>query len=211
MKKHLFYSSSEYPLLMFHPVLGEDSRPPKSGQVIHENNLLPRFDLDFPGGTPGDLVKAIEKATQKPLNAIIPEHDCANLILPGISVKNVTVQQVFEAITSASKDTRRYVTDTGGYGRGVPWSVMTLTYGFRTEGSPNENSIWYFYRDKLPDSASPTVCKFYLLSPYLDAGFKVEDITTAIQTAWKMLGITSPPDLKYHKDTKLLIAVGERR
>jgi hypothetical protein len=47
------------------------------------------------------------------------------------------------------------------------------------------------------------------LSPYLDAGYKVEDITTAIKTAWDMLGIAQGPEMKYHKDTKLLIAVGE--
>jgi len=37
----------------------------------------------------------------------------------------------------------------------------------------------------------------------------VDDITTAIQTGWKMAGITSPPELNYHKETKLLIAFGE--
>jgi hypothetical protein len=180
--------------------------------VAKENDALSRFDLDFPGGAPGDLVKAIDKAMDKPLNAIIPE-DCADVKIPAISVKNVIVPQLFEAITSASKETRRYVTGTFSYGyAGAPnnsYSQTTLSYGFRTEGTPNENSIWYFFRDKLPDAASPTVCKFYLLSPYLDAGYKVEDITTAIETAWKMLGIAPEPGLKYHKDTKLLIAVGE--
>jgi hypothetical protein len=29
-----------------------------------------------------------------------------------------------------------------------------------------------------------------------------------VQTAWKMLGETSPPVISFHKDTKLLIAVG---
>jgi len=37
----------------------------------------------------------------------------------------------------------------------------------------------------------------------------VDDITTAIETGWKMLGETSPPTISFHKDTKLLIAVGE--
>jgi hypothetical protein len=46
------------------------------------------------------------------------------------------------------------------------------------------------------------------LGPYLET-YKVEDITTAVQTGWKMLGDPSPPTLNFHKDTKLLIAVGE--
>ena len=37
----------------------------------------------------------------------------------------------------------------------------------------------------------------------------VDDITTAIETGWKMLGETSPPTISFHKDTKLLIAVGD--
>jgi hypothetical protein len=208
MKKHLLLLVG-ISLLTFHPALAQDSNA-KIVPVIKENNALPRFDLDFPGGRPRDMVEAIEKATGKTLNAIIPD-DCSNVGIPGISVKNVTVAQLFEAVTLASKNTRRYTTGSyGGLGRGESWSVMTLTYGFRTEGTPNENSIWYFYQDKVPDSPSPAaVCRFYQLSPYLEAGYKVEDITTAIETAWKMLGIAPQPDMKYHKDTKLLIAVGE--
>jgi hypothetical protein len=177
--------------------------------VVRETNSLPRFDLDFRGGTPGDLRNAVEKATGKPLNAVIPD-DCSDVRIPEISVRNVSVAQLFEAVTLASKDTRRYNSGMGPMGGG--WSVMTLTYGFRTEGTPNENSIWYFYREKLPEtSATPprAACRFYQLSPYLDAGYKVEDITTAITTAWDMLGTAPRPHMKYHKDTKLLIAVGE--
>jgi hypothetical protein len=55
----------------------------------------------------------------------------------------------------------------------------------------------------------PTICRFYQLAPYLEAGYKVEDITTTIETGWKMLGITRPPELTYHKDTKVLIAVSD--
>ena len=55
----------------------------------------------------------------------------------------------------------------------------------------------------------PTICRFYQLAPYLEAGYKVEDITTTIKTGWKMLGVTNPPQISYHKDTKVLIAVGE--
>jgi hypothetical protein len=47
------------------------------------------------------------------------------------------------------------------------------------------------------------------LSPYLEAGYKVDDITTAIRTAWKMLGVARPPEISYHKDTRVLIVVGE--
>jgi len=50
-------------------------------------------------------------------------------------------------------------------------------------------------------------CRFYQLGPYLQ-DYSIQDITTAIQTGWKLLGVKSSPQLKFHPETKLLIAVG---
>jgi hypothetical protein len=75
-----------------------------------------------------------------------------------------------------------------------------------------DSSIWYFHAEKpsLPAViSSEKVCRFYSLAPYLERGFTVDDITTAIQTGWKMSGDITVPELKYHKETKLLIAFGE--
>ena len=185
---------------------------------VKVTNSLPKFDLDFPGGTPKDLVKAIKKATDKPLNAVIPD-DCADLKISAISVKNVTVAQLFEVLIQASKKHERFTVldprerSIGGNGSDV--YVNDSSYGFSTVGAPAENSIWYFYWDRGREREpwqvlSSTVCYFYQLGPYLDAGYTVEDITTAVETGWKMLGVTKPPQITYHKETKVLIAVGEQ-
>ena len=50
--------------------------------------------------------------------------------------------------------------------------------------------------------------RFFQLGPYLE-NYKVEDITTAIETGWKMLGGGPAPAMSFHKDTTLLIARGE--
>jgi hypothetical protein len=185
--------------------------------LVTATNSLPKFDLNFPGGTPKDLVKAIEKATGKPLNTVIPD-EYADLNIPAFSVKNMTVAQLFEILIQASKKTERFAVldprDHSIGGNGSDVYSYDSTYGFRTEGVPTENSIWYFYWDRGAQRAtwqimSSTVCKFYQLEPYLEAGYTVEDITTAVQTGWKMLGVTKPPEISYHKDTKVLIAVGE--
>ncbi len=178
---------------------------------VPQTNSLPKFDLNFPGGTPDQLVKAIEKATDKPLNTVIPE-EYAELNIPAFSVRNVTVAQLFDVLTSASKTIQRYDVIDPLVGNGE-YVERTSTYGFRTDSPPNTNSIWFFIKeggDTGPFKVvSSTVCKFYQLSPYLEAGYKVDDITTAAGTAWKMLGVTNPPALSYHKQTKVLIAVGE--
>jgi hypothetical protein len=162
--------------------------------------------LDFPGGTPGNLVKAIEYASQKPLNVIIPD-DVADTWIPALKMRAVTVSDLFDALTMASQKSVVYNKTASGY------QIGTSVYGFRTEGAPHDDSIWYFYRQNpalppVPSKPQEAICRFYQLAPYLDT-YKIEDITTAIETGWKMLGEKSLPKISFHKDTKLLIAVGE--
>jgi hypothetical protein len=180
-------------------------------------NSLPRFDLDFPGGMPGDLVKAIEKVTDKRLNTIIPAEN-ADVKLPALSVRNVTVVELFQALERATTRTERFAwTDYVNVNRepqtGSPVTFYydwTVREGFRTDGTPTENSIWSFCCDR-PSLVQhdPVLCRFYLLAPYLDAGYRVEDIISTVDNGWKMLGVTQRPEITYHKDTKVLIAVGE--
>jgi hypothetical protein len=189
---------------------------PKTGMPVAVTNTLPRFNLEFPGGTPRELVKAIEKATDKPLSVIIPEENL-DLKIPALSVKNVTVADLFAVLKQSSMKPERFILrnplqpdhpDVFGY---------VSSYTFQTEGQPTEDSIWYFHWDRGDkhqpregwNVVSSTVCRFYQLDPYLGAGYSVEDITTAVETGWKMLGVVKPPAITYHKDTKVLIAVGE--
>jgi hypothetical protein len=173
--------------------------------------LLTKFNLDFPGGTPKELVAAIEKATGKPLNAIIPMED-ADIQLPPLKMNDVVTPQLFAALEAASRKT---VVVQNGLGFANNYSQQITDYGFTTADNPvSDTSIWYFRAEKpsLPPVVSTEkICRFYPLTPYLDRGFTVDDITTAIQTGWKMAGVTPPPELNYHKETKLLIAFGEPR
>jgi len=170
--------------------------------------LQTQFGLDFPGGTPAQLVKAIEKATGKPLNAIILTED-ADLQMPPLKMNDVTVPQLFAALKAASQKNVAYQTSPSGNS----YSTYGTGYGFTTTDTPvTDNTMWYFRVEKptLPPVVSTQkVSQFYSLSPYLDRGFTVDDITTAIQTGWKMAGETPTPELNYHKETKLLIAYGE--
>ena len=163
--------------------------------------VLIRFNLDFPGGTPKELVAAITKATGKPLNAIVKD-EFANTKLPALKMTGVTVPELFQALEPASKGSIMSPDGRVSYGS---------TYGFSTQGRMSDDSIWFFYSYASPPPPSPPakVCRFYSLANYVEQGLSVDDITTAIETGWKMLGETSPPTISFHKDTKLLIAVGD--
>jgi hypothetical protein len=173
--------------------------------------VLTKFSLDFRGGTPKQLITAIEKAMSRPLNAIIPpEH--ADVPLPPLKMSNVDVRQLFQALelTSQKNETR-------GFPGGFPGSYQQYrtSYGFRTQGQISDESIWYFYVEKpiVPPAEVYTppqkICRYFSLAPYLEGDQTVEDITTAIQTGWKMLDEEDTPKISFHKETKLLIAVGE--
>jgi len=179
---------------------------------------LTHFDLDFPGGTPSHLVKEIETASGKPLNAIIPPED-ENLLIPPLKMRSVTVPDLFTALTFATHKTANVVTGTyiGGDGKASSqYQQVQIAYGFKTEGTPRDESIWYFYNYTPPpppgqEPKPDRICRFFQLEHILET-YKIEDITTAIETGWKMLGAGhdfTPPEISFHKDTKLLIAVGE--
>lgn len=164
-------------------------------EVVQSKPKLTKFNLDFPGGTPAQLVKAIEQATGKPLNVIIPNQS-ADVPLPPLKMNHVDVAQLFKALSAASPVFKL-----------VNGVNSRIHYDFGTSGEITDHSIWYFESDQSPPP--PNIYRFYSLAPYLERGFTVDDITTAIRTGWKMAGITSPPKLEYHKETKLLIAYGE--
>ena len=206
MKKILCLAAG---LLAFNltPVFGQPSddaklKIPAAQTEATAKQSLTKFNLDFPGGTPAELVKAIEKATGKPLNVIVPK-DYAQTVIPALKMSNVNVPQLFNAVINVSY---RYA-DRPDH----PHEVIS-SYGFETKDSPvSDNSIWYFFVYQAAASELPEkICRFYNLDPYLNRGFTVDDITTAIQTGWKMSGLRAgAPELNYHKETKLLIAYGE--
>src|SRR3982751_5658280 len=90
-------------LLALPSAFGQSPPPPAASTLTSISRAgntpepaLTKFSLDFPGGSPKQLVAAIEKATGKPLNAIIPpEH--AEAKLPSLKMNNVNVQQLFTA------------------------------------------------------------------------------------------------------------------
>ena len=201
-----------------HPTVPSHPAPPQPSGSPSKDGELTKFDLDFPGGTARDLVAAIQTAWGKPLNAIVPD-EYAETKLPALKMKQVTIPQLFEALQAATSKTIVYTTGTyyggGNFGGYKSTQQYRASCGFKTVAPKvTDDTIWYFYVDSptLPEgssSARTKVCRFYPLAPYINRHLSVDDITTAIETGWKMLGEGTPAVMKFHKDTKLLIAVGE--
>src|SRR5882724_5805749 len=149
-----------------------------------KTSTLARFDLDFPGGTPAQLVKTIEKAMGKPLNVIINKED-ENIELPPLKMNDVYLPQLFSALEAASR--KVVAVSTGAYGGSH--SQFSSGYGFKSaDNDGGDSAVWYFHVEKPtfpPVVSTQKICKFYPLAEYLNQGLTVDDITTAIQTGWK--------------------------
>lgn len=163
---------------------------------------LPRFDLDFKGGLVQEFVDAINKELNGRLNVIIPAEAEATMI-PAMKMTGVNVSQVFDALQRAS---RKLVP----IRIGNVYQERQTSFTFTTSGPISESSVWAFWVDGVVREPEQPGYRFYQLGPYLGAdGLKIEDITTAIQTALKMLKQEPGPTLKFHPETKLLIVVGK--
>lgn len=157
--------------------------PPKS---------LARFDLDFPGGTPPELIAAITKAAKQPVNVIISEAH-ARIPLPALRLRDVNVPTLFRAIGEATASMNPVTANTASRLR------------FLTEDEASSpGAIWYSRV-----FGTEPITRFYSLAYYLQQGLTVDDITTAVRTGWEMRGDKETPALKFHPETQILIAFGQ--
>lgn len=182
---------------------------------------LTRFDLNFPGGRPDMLVEALDKALGKmgAVNVVIHE-SAANVMLPAVRVRNATVADVFNAIQTAS---RREVAVPTSVQMGIGGQKTVQSYSYRNVqhqfipagNSLTDDTVWSFVSNE-PEALSekerldqtPRETRYFTLREYLSDSLTVEDITTAIRIGWEMLKVERIPDLKFHKETGILITAG---
>jgi hypothetical protein len=149
---------------------------------------LPSFNIDFPGGTPGELIEQLEKASGTRPNVIIPK-PVAGVRIPQFRLQNVNTWQLFEALNM--------VPDEKG-------ATYTRWIYEGAKGDPNR--VWTLV--SAPTKQRPESCQVTFIGTLLES-FPLDDINAAIRTSWEMLGKSSTPSLKFHKQTKLLIAKGD--
>src|SRR5689334_667200 len=82
------------------PAFGQQAGAPPAAEQTKNAKLPPpepppltRFDLDFPGGTPKELVAAIQKGMGRPLNAIVAD-EFIGVKLPPLKMSGVSVYQL---------------------------------------------------------------------------------------------------------------------
>lgn len=149
---------------------------------------LPAFDIDFPGGTPKELIQYLAKATGTTPNVIIPAH-VADVQIPKFKLQHVNTMQVFDALNM--------VADEKG-------SLPVRWLGSGDKGGSNR--VWTLL--KTPARNKVETCQVTFIGVLLES-FELDDINAAIRTSWEMLGRSPTASLKFHRETQLLIAKGD--
>ena len=199
-----------------HLLAGENATPAGAMPQPGNTRTAERVVLDsfrFNGGTAAEFVELL-KGHLNPEPNIIIAPKLRETPIPEFELKNVTLEDLFQALNNLSED------------KAVQWQLSGSTEPIwvlnpSPSASPSSPQVGGygggFGLPSAPIAVDPLTgmplpnngrtCQILPLGKYL-ADYKVEDITTAVKTAWTMMGDDAGAQLKYHTDTKLLIAVG---
>jgi hypothetical protein len=196
------------------PVPGtREALPPQAVvQTTPEKPPMPdakRIDLHFKGGTPRDLIAAMGAALGKEVNAVIGDEG-AKVKLPEFRVRNATVADIFEALGRISKRSVKVPLGGGSYQQQIVQSQ------FLRVDNTGDDTLWSFVSNEaeVAEALEKEVLQkrqlqHFQLGEYLSDRLTIEDITTALQTGWEMVGAKEMPDLKFHPQTGILIVAGD--
>lgn len=153
-----------------------------------------RFDLQFPGGSPDALVKLLREASGQPVNAMVPLA-AKDVDLPPLNYRNVTVEEVLGPLRASEN---------------VPFErdgqVFVESEGFEWK---LDRGIWV-----MRVFAPSKQLDVFLVEPVnirrLLEHYTIDDVTTAIDSAWKLQNAPAENQLLFHPETSLLLLRGRR-
>jgi hypothetical protein len=157
----------------------------------------PTINLQFPGGTLDEYLKALQTAAGK-INLIVEAPEAQAIRVPSVQLESVTVRAALGLLTGLHKladGTNVQVTleefgEIKGDDRVIPvLRLRTQPWGIQL-GSPPEVRVWNI-GDLLADKKKP------------------EGVLTAVETAVGLLDSDHrPAQIRYHEDTTLLVVSG---
>ncbi len=164
----------------------QDSKEPSEGI---------RFDLNFPGGSAQELIAALSEASGQPVNAIIPE-SADRFVMPPLNLHNVTVDQVLPLLRFENSvfDARMK-------------SYHNSSYSWR-----RADVVWTMIVDVPPEPIPLQYTVYPLFIGNMLTSYSIEDITTAIDTAWSLNNAGSDESqLLFHPETSILLIKGTQQ
>ena len=170
----------------------------------------PLVSIEFKGGTLGDLVKAVRGATKEPVNISL-QGDAGSIPVEAMSLREVSVGSLLSAALGAragqpelrgdgSAQTTTLNTEPGA-GGGAPIFVIT-----RREGVPQGMGYPVNMRGHEPITDVLSIQKMVTG----EGALPPEVVLTAIDTGLAMGEAGPRPQIKFHKDSGLLLVRGDQ-
>lgn len=179
-----------------------------------------RFDLELADATPAqEVIELISKQLGHPVN-VVWSGDSTSALLPALRLHQVTLREFLGAVTAVGRTEMR-LGRAGFEFSEIPEAANVYTFSvippvptpspFTLAQGGAVNRINGGVQLAAPSTpATPAkISQFFDLSVLLDDELKIEDITTAIRTAWTAAADGAEPPteaLRYHLETQLLIA-----
>lgn len=160
-----------------------------------------RFDIDFPGGTVVEFVEAVGKARGTLVNVLIPE-ELKLVMIPEMKMSQVEAKSLFNALSAALARTKRRQSVSGA---SQYYERQSVGYTFQ----PVAEGVWTFAAVGDSDEARPAAQSvvFFSLEPYLGQ-YSIDDIITVVEAGNQLRPNSQPLNLKFHKETQLLVVRG---
>ncbi len=168
---------------------------PPSGQPGREAAVQPLIDLKFSGGSAADYARVVQQAAPHVNILVAPE--AADVLMPAVELKSVAVGTALELLDGL----------TGAHSR--IGAIKLDVHHIRS--APQDQGIYQIAarimggRAPAPSRKSGVVSIADIVGEHLGA----EDVLSAVAAALDMLpDSVQPPVLRYHQETRLLIARG---
>lgn len=171
----------------------------------------PRVTLNFPGGTVLEYVKAIQKAAEPTVINAMVSADAAKLRVPAVEFKQVAVSSAIEALPMAAQnETAAAVLEVRAVGQAWDGSgIYSISARQTVFGAPGQAML-------TPGKAPEHVEVFSMRdlvepppgAPAGAGGTTVETILMAVDTAIGLHSDGEKPQVKFHKDSGVLIVRG---
>lgn len=145
------------------------------------------FTLEFPGGILAELLELAQQASPEPINIIDPGQ-AGDIAVPPLKLHAVNPSHWWAIVNHLGK-----VNVNGRY------ALERVT----------ENT-WALVTPEPPAQQAKGEAAFFPVGRLLEE-HTVDDLITAVSTAWEMLELPESPTshLRFHEDTKLLIVTGD--
>jgi hypothetical protein len=150
------------------------------------------ISLDFPGGTAVAYVNAVRKAAGDINVVVAPE--AAEITMPAVNIKQVSVGAALDLLNGRVYER---------LGRHVKLGVVHMPAYEEAERKTYQIAAEVMGRSTVKAASVWTVAAL------LDNDIPGPAILSAVETALDVVGSDSPPDVRFHEDTALLIASGD--